>query len=308
MDSLFDDDDQRMTQNILRPIRNVYIALHHDTDSARFGWPLWMSSSHPLCNVPGHHPDPDSAPHIHDNSASTTLARTALHDNAALVPASPTTAESPSSSIPAPLRVDEGPANVPPLDHFRSAHQTIIESPPTPVISPDPATRGAVQDMVNSGITMPRSTPKTSVSIPPLSSTSPSIVLSLHHNEDLPAPSDEPNLPPSASTLNIFSTESCRPIVVATIRTSAPDLGAAAQDGGGQKPGLRKDTDALDTPSMNREIRANTVPALDLPPQPSSLSSVTDSDIAIASPSMGPNAERTGRRPPHPSHGQYDIV
>ncbi|KAH9018859.1 hypothetical protein EDB84DRAFT_1442286 [Lactarius hengduanensis] len=156
---------------------------------------------------------------------------------------------------------------------------------------------------------MPHSTPGASISIPPLSSISPPAIFSPHHNEDLPAPSDEPNLPPSASTPNIFPTGSCRPIVVTATPTSAPDLSAAAEDDGGQKPGLCKDKDALDTPSMDLEIPAHTVPAQHLPLQPPSLPSVTVSDIAIAGPSMWEsNAEHTGHRPSHPSHGQYDIV
>ena len=59
--------------------------------------------------------------------------------------------------------------------------------------------------------------------------------------------------------------------------------------------------DSLDPPSEN------IIAALDLSPQLSAPSSVTDVDI------LGPSlrsldAERTGAHPPRSSHGRYDIV
>ncbi len=91
--------------------------------------------------------------------------------------------------------------------------------------------------------------------------------------------------------------------------TSAPGLGATVEDDGSPKPGLRKEKDALDPPSVNRAIHANTMATLDLPPQSLSLSSVTDSDMAIACHSLRElNAERKGDHPSHPPHCRYDIV
>ncbi|KAH9054604.1 hypothetical protein EDB83DRAFT_2552742 [Lactarius deliciosus] len=100
-----------------------------------------------------------------------------------------------------------------------------------------------------------------------------------------------------------------RPVGVTVAPTSAPDLGAAAEDGGGQRPDLRKKMDALDTLSVNRENHAIAMATLDHPPQSPSLPSVLDSDVAVAVPSLRElNAERTRDHPPHPSHCQYDIV
>ncbi len=91
--------------------------------------------------------------------------------------------------------------------------------------------------------------------------------------------------------------------------TSAHDLGAVAKDDGSLKPGLRKEKDALDPPSVNHAIHANDMATLDLPPQSPSLPPVTDSDVAIVGRSLRePNAERTGGRPPDTSRGWYDMV
>src|SRR6266702_163119 len=110
------DNDRWIAWYILRPIRNVFIALHQDTDSAptqffastgNEGHILSLPPSYPVCNVAGH---------IHDDSASTTFDRTVLHDNASLFPASLASPDAPSSSVPIPLHVDESLTDVPPLD------------------------------------------------------------------------------------------------------------------------------------------------------------------------------------------------
>jgi hypothetical protein len=89
--------------------------------------------SYPLCNVPGNHPV--STPHIHDDSAPTTLSRTVLHSNATLAPASLASPDAPSSSVPAPRHVDKILTDVPPLDDnisipvsTQSTYDTAIES------------------------------------------------------------------------------------------------------------------------------------------------------------------------------------
>jgi len=326
---------QSIAWYILRPIRNVYVALHQDTDSTptRFSPStddqddiLLEPSSFPGCNVAGH---------IHD-SASTTFARTVLHDNAALDLVSHPCPDLPSSSVPALLHIDESLTDVPPLDNFHPALQTTIESLRILDTSPDSATAGAIPDIVTSGITMPNPTPETSTPAPPLSSTSPPAAVSLRHNADLLTPSDQPSLlysassnpfllptgpplsshsPMTRSDLSPSCPESHRSTIVPTAPSaspgpsSAPDLGAAAEDDGSPKPGLRKEKDSLDPPSVNCAIHPNTMNTLDLPPQSSSLSSVTDSDVAITGRSLREsNAERTGDRRPHPSHPPYDIV
>ncbi|KAH9054621.1 hypothetical protein EDB83DRAFT_2392986 [Lactarius deliciosus] len=297
-----------MAAYILGPICNVYTGLHPETDSAAIGG-LWDPFSFPSCNVPGHRPD--SAPHIRGDSA--------LGNSAAQVPASLARAESPFSSIPAPLqlRVDGGLTDMLPLDDFHSAHQTIIEVPRTPVTSPGPATAGTVRDITTSGKAVPHFAPNSSISIPTLSSTSPPAVFAIQHDDDLLAPSDGPNLPSSAAYNpvldNRLPTESRRPIVVTAAPSASPeptsDLSVTTEDDDSQKPGLRKNKDALDPLSINRVIHAITMPTLGLPSQPPSLSSVRDSNIAITGPSMWePDAERTGDPPPHPSRGRYNIV
>ncbi len=284
---------------------------------------LYGPTSYPLCKVPGHHPD--SKPHIHDDSASTTFACVAAH-----APASIASPDAPSSSVPVPLHVVKSLTDVPPLDNFHPAHQTTIEGLRIPVTSPDPATASA---MGGTGITIPHPTPETSTPVS-LSSTSPPAV-ALQHNADPPTPSDPTNLPSSASSnpapdilptgapLSSHSTmtrsdlspsfpESHRSIIVTTTSpgpTSTPDPCAAAKDYGSPKPGLRKEKDALDPPSVNRVTNANTIAALDLPSRSRSLPSVTDSDVAIVGLSLRtPNTERIGDYPSHSSHYPYDIV
>ncbi|KAH9054615.1 hypothetical protein EDB83DRAFT_2392918 [Lactarius deliciosus] len=189
---------------------------------------------------------------------------------------------------------------------------------------------------------MPRPTPEISAS-PTLSLTSPPAAVAFQHNTDHLTPFDAPNLPSSAYTVldNILLTgpplssrlsiarsglsssypESHHSMIVTSApsaspeSTSVPDLGAAVVDDGIAKPGLRKEQDTFDppfvhvNPSVNRSIYTNPMPTLDLPPQPPSLPSVTDSDITIAGPSIWEsNVERIGDRPPHLSHGQYNIV
>ncbi|KAH8991028.1 hypothetical protein EDB92DRAFT_1862794, partial [Lactarius akahatsu] len=86
-----------MTGYILGAIRDVYVALHQETDSVPT---TWDPSLYSLCNVPGHRPDSET--HIHDDFASTTSARIVLHDTAALVPTSLRYSDTPSSSVPCP--------------------------------------------------------------------------------------------------------------------------------------------------------------------------------------------------------------
>ncbi len=126
------DDDKTMARFILGPIRDIYIA-HH----------------------------PDSTPHIHDDS-STTFA----HNVA--VPASISSSDAPSSSVPAPLHVVKSLMDVPPLDNPHPAHQKTAGSLRIPITSPDPATAGAIRDVLTSGITMPHPTPAIPTSDPPL--------------------------------------------------------------------------------------------------------------------------------------------
>ena len=106
--------DQDMARLVLKHIRNVYLSLHQNTDSAptQFSastgnWDpiLRDPSSYPVCKVPDH--SSDSAPHIHDNGVSATLARSIPHDlnDSESVP-SLTSLDPPSSSTHAPFPMD----------------------------------------------------------------------------------------------------------------------------------------------------------------------------------------------------------
>ncbi|KAH8991006.1 hypothetical protein EDB92DRAFT_706372 [Lactarius akahatsu] len=279
----------RTARFILRPIRNVYIALHQVTDSVPVDGPLSYPFSYPVCNVASHHPDSSPhRPHTHNVSTSASAARVAV-----LVPAPVANSEASSLSVPAPPHVDESLADVPPIDDFypQIADEMTTERLFIPSTSPDSVT---VDAFVTSGRIIPRPISATSTSAPPLSSTPPSTAVP-------PAPSDPPNLPPSSNPVldNIFPTgaplsshppmtrsehspscpESHHSSTITTAPrnpprpTSAPDLDAAPEDNGSPKPGSHQENDALDPPSVNHAIHANTT-ALDLLPQSSSLSLV----------------------------------
>jgi hypothetical protein len=69
------------------------------------------------------------------------------------------------------------------------------------------------------------------------------------------------------------------------------------------------ENDAVDPPSVNHTIDANTMPTLDLSPQSPLPLSITDSNVATVGPiSQGPIVEHTGDHPPHQSHFRYDVV
>ena len=129
----------RVTFFILGWIRDVYLALHQDTNSAltRFSPStgdedriLYETSSYLVCNLPVHRPG--STPHIHDHSASTIFTPAVLHDNAAPLPASLAgISHALSTSEPTPLHVDENLPNVTLLENdmhvsasFHPVHQT----------------------------------------------------------------------------------------------------------------------------------------------------------------------------------------
>ncbi|KAI9453839.1 hypothetical protein BJY52DRAFT_1287039 [Lactarius psammicola] len=248
-----------MALHILGPIRNVYTALHQGTNAAPTRFSASTSSRDVILKEPSSYPACNVAGHIRDDSAPTTLARTVPHDDAALVPASLISPDAPSSSIPTALHVATSPTDVSPFDN---SHQTTVEGPCIPVTLPDIAIANVIPDAVSSVITMPRPTPETSTSTPPLSSASPPAAISLQHNADPLMPLDAPNFPSSASSnsflYNILPTESRRSIMVTTAPsaspgpTSLPDPGAASEDDGSPKHGLCKEKDALEPLSCHR--------------------------------------------------------
>ncbi|KAH9027125.1 hypothetical protein EDB84DRAFT_1609050, partial [Lactarius hengduanensis] len=266
-------------------------------------------SSYPVCKVAGH---------IHDNSATTTFAPTILNDNATPVP-SISSPDAPPLSVPSSLRSIESLAGVLPLDNLHLVPQQSVESLHASSTSPDAAIAGTIRDIITSGTSMSQSTLEPSISSPPLSPTSSPAAFSLRQNTEPLMPSVPPNHSSPASSnqvLSVLPTESRHPIVATAAPsasprlTSAPDLGAAADDDGSRKPGLRKDKDAVDPPSVNRAIHGNTMSTPYPPPESPSQPSVTDSDLVITGRSpRGPLAiaERTGDHPPHPSQPDHRI-
>ena len=117
--------DRGMAIHILKPIRNVFLTLHQDTDSppTQFSastrdWDdiLKEPSSYSECQVWGHSEStPIQCPH--DDDVSTTPARAIPHhpNVPALVPPIPSP-DQPSSSTHAPLPVDETPTHALPFD------------------------------------------------------------------------------------------------------------------------------------------------------------------------------------------------
>ena len=130
---------QRMAFRILGRIRNVYLSLHQDTNSAppRFSAStgddddvLWEPSSYPVCDFPDHHPD--WKPRILDDSTSTFSAPSLPydHDNITLKPFHSSTSSN------APL-LDDNIA-VPPAVFLRPVDQTATESRCIPSTPPNP--------------------------------------------------------------------------------------------------------------------------------------------------------------------------
>ncbi|KAH9053029.1 hypothetical protein EDB87DRAFT_1691245 [Lactarius vividus] len=284
-------DDVLIAWYILRPIRDVYIALHHDTSSAptQFSpstndWDVILRtpSPYPSCNVPGHRPA-DATSRVHEVSASTTSARAVMHDSAALFPVPFTSSsDAPSSTVPAPIQVAEGLAYVPPLDNIsvpvslQPASQTIIETLRIPATSHDSVTTRATMQRGTdvTARSMPLSTPELSASShPSTSKTSTTLpgAVTLHQNA---SPSDVPDNPSSPLGLNITlatdppsSSDSAAspgsdhmlapalPGPPPPRPISAPDLDAPAEGEDSARVSSREDNDAFDLTSA---IRNNT--------------------------------------------------
>jgi hypothetical protein len=136
--------DWEMSYEILGRIRNIYLALHQDTNSAPTQFSastsddddiLWEHSSYPLCNVPDHCSDTKLP--IHDNSVGSALAVLHAHDKTALVPSFVTHSPDPAAApAHAPLRIQENLTNAPPLDNNLSA--SVQTQPTTEVCSSSP--------------------------------------------------------------------------------------------------------------------------------------------------------------------------
>ncbi|KAH9017480.1 hypothetical protein EDB83DRAFT_2437680 [Lactarius deliciosus] len=160
-------------------------------------------------------------------------------------------------------------------DNFTSTTARVVAPVPSSLVSP--TTAGAIRDIVTAGMANlnPHLTPKTSAAS--LSSTSSPAAIPHQHTARRLTPSDPPDLPSSASSNPVLddipSSEPHSLIKVTTAPsaspgpTSTPDVGAATKDDGSSQPGFRKEEDALEPPSVNHAILANTVATQDPPPQ-----------------------------------------
>ena len=134
-------DDHMMAFYILGRIRNVFLALHQQTESAP---PLQFSPftgdqddilydpfSYPLCNIPGNHPNSTPLGHIHNDDA---LIRHGP-GNTVPVPSFPaSSSDTPSVSAHASIRVDETLTTAPLLD--KNMHH-LVSSQPLHQITPE---------------------------------------------------------------------------------------------------------------------------------------------------------------------------
>ena len=340
--------DGAMAFFILGRIRNVYLALHQDTDSAPTQFSpftgdedhiLYQPYSYPVCNVPGHHPD--ATPHIHDNSASTTFARAVPHDHdeTPIVPSIPTSSpDMPSLSAHAPLRVEESFTDAPPRDNIipasvslRPIDRTTTESCRNPATSPNPVNTRLTHGSIDT--TRP-STPeplafsplpmsKASTSLPdavavehtPLSPT-PSLEVPLSHPSQVLDDMLPPGLPltlcsPVTGADHVSALSESHPSVIAP-GASRPWLSSAPDlDAAAEGEGSAK-------PALRKEmealyptsaIREVITANPDLPPQLPSPSSPPIIDVATRRLSHSSlYAEFTGHHPPRPSHDQNDVI
>ena len=210
------DNDRAMADYILLSIRNVSITLHQDTNSAPLGFTnstddgdyiQWDPDSYSVCNTPDHHPD--SALHIHGDSASATFGRTVPHDhdNTALVPSFPSCGiATTSTSAHAPLFVDESLTDVPPLDdNIPPPVQTTPSSRRIPSTSADPITTLATHGSIDTSTrTISLSTPETLASTPSSKSkvsNSPPDVVAAERTAITHTASGDENVPLSVSSV-----------------------------------------------------------------------------------------------------------
>ena len=283
------EDDQSMAFDILGPIRNIYIALHHSTDSVLTRLSpstgdkadiLTEPSSYPGCNVTGH---------IHGGFTSTVFSRAILHDNAALTP-DPVTA-----------RVMQGGIDTTITIPLPTPESSVSVSPPTPMVSiPTPPPGAAAVQRITDRCTSPDvqgvpSLPSPASVLYNMHPTGPqssldSSVAGSNHASSL--------LEPHSSLLGPATPGTSLPRL-----SSQPDPGVAIEGEGSAKAALHE-RNALEPPSTIREI---TMAAPDLPSQSPSPPAVTN--VTSAGPSRRSlGAEHTGDQPLHPSHGLYDIV
>jgi hypothetical protein len=191
--------------------------------------------------------------------------------------------------------------DTPVSESLHPAHATAVESFPIPSTSQSSVTGRVIQGGIDTSITtIPFPTPELSLPSPLPTPAFPPGAVSVQHFADSHTPSNVPSLPSPAPAF-----EKTLPIGLPSPPdpprlTSVPDPGAAAEGEGSATAAFRNKEGALYPLSAPRKD------ILATPGLPYS-SSVT------GTPLIGPSrrsldAQDTRNDPPHPSHGQYDIV
>ena len=193
--------DWKISKFVLKPIRHVYIRLHHDTDSAPTMFSASTRDANNILDDPDSYPVCSVADHVHGESDSNTCSFPVPHDNA--TPHSLTNLGAPSVPVPAPFHVDESLNTSPSLNHSHPTPQTVNNLQVT-VVPPVPATTDVMREIVVAGTPTPLTTPETfSTPTSHLSFASRQPAVSLRDNVDPLEPSEPPNLSSSASSNTI---------------------------------------------------------------------------------------------------------
>ena len=286
------DEDWKIAYSTLSPIRKVYITLHQGTNCAptRFSastrdddYILMDETAYPLCNVLGH---------IHDNSASTTISQTIP----TMYP--PSYLAGPNEGLTTVLSLDNDTLV---SESQHPAYPTAVESFPVPSTSQGSVPGRVIQGGIDtSATTLPFPIPELSLPIPLPTPAFPPGAVSVQHFADSRTPSNVPSLPSPAPAF-----ENTLPISLPSLSdpprlTSVPDHGAVAEGEGRAMAAFRNEEGALNPSSAPRKD------ILAIPGIPCSSSITSTSLVGPSRRSL--DAEDTRNDPPHPSHGQYDIV
>ena len=304
-----DGNDGDMAFFILSPIRNVFLALHQDTDSSPSQFSastndrddiLKQPTSYPVCKVPDHN---------QDDSVSATLARTIPHD-----PNNTTFVPSITSPDPPPLSTHAPPpffTDALPLDNQISVPvstqvigQTTTEGRRIPTNSLSPVTSCAMD--IGIGHSSTSGPPKSNVSA------SRPADIAVEHTALSRAPSNDLNVRSSPSPMPVFDAilpTGLLSFQAATRSDFTPEshtsiLATAAEGQGSTKASMSMEED---TSHSNLGIREEITAAADMPPQLRSPSPPTD--VVIDSPSMHSLCtEHIEHRALDHTHSPYDIV
>ncbi|KAN0139084.1 hypothetical protein V8E53_003086 [Lactarius tabidus] len=305
---------------ILGRIRNVFLSLHQNTDSApvRFSTStddedgiLEEPSSYPVCSVLGHHSD--SKPRIHDGSASATFSRAVPHDRVpiSLVPSSLAHRPAPTSASDSPLRVRESFTNTPPLDENTSVSAWTQTTTELGSSSPNPITTYATHRTLDTspGMTHPcTSEPTPAVptrsgksTSPPNPITAEPTAVSHITSSHIEVPSSpSPHASPTPALGNIFPIEFHSPMVAPAAcglsRSWDPGAAAEGEDSANAALSQEKERDVLHYDTTVPPDVSSRSP----PPPPTA-------NVAVSGSALTLDVGHTGEYPSRPC-GQDDIV